>query len=238
VFVQADERGQLAQDAQGRVEIRYKANDSRAYRAAVRNLEPIEAAELLPDSACAQASPAQDGKSTTTRAGKTGKSKTGSKSAAAAAVAARELPEDAIVVYADGACSGNPGPAGIGVVVQDGPVRRELSQYLGRGTNNIAELTAILEAAVVVEALEAVDRPVRIHTDSRYSIGVLSLGWQPKANQDLIKRVKQALSKLRDVELIHVPGHAGVPLNERADALAVQAVKGTHSTGWLVYDGQ
>jgi len=242
VFVLADDRGQLAQDTQGRVEIRYKAEDGRAYRAAVRNLEPIVAAELLPDSACA---PAQDATSArvgnagnTGKTAKTSKTKAGSKSAAAAAVAARVLPQDAIVVYADGACSGNPGPAGIGVVVQDGAQRRELSQYLGRGTNNIAELTAILEAAVVIEGLGLAQRPVRIHTDSRYSIGVLSLGWQPKANQDLVKRVKQALRKLSDVELIHVPGHAGVPLNERADALAVQAVKGASSTGWLSSDSE
>jgi ribonuclease HI len=50
--------------------------------------------------------------------------------------------------------------------------------------------------------------------------------------------VKEALKRLKDVELIHVPGHAGVVLNERADALAVQAVKSEHSTGWVVYDGK
>jgi ribonuclease HI len=121
------------------------------------------------------------------------------------------------------------------VVLQDGAVRKELSQYLGQGTNNIAELTALLEAANVIESPE---RPVRMHTDSKYAIGVLSQGWKAKANQELVARAKQALARLKDLQLIHVPGHAGVLLNERADALAVQAVKNEASTGWVVYEGK
>jgi ribonuclease HI len=144
----------------------------------------------------------------------------------------RKHAADAIVIYADGACSGNPGPAGLGVVLQDGAQRRELSQFLGEGTNNIAELSAILEAA---EAIEDPARPVRIHTDSQYAIGVLSKGWKAKANQELVARVKQALARLEDLELIYVPGHSGVLLNERADALAVQAVKSESSSGWVTY---
>jgi ribonuclease HI len=79
---------------------------------------------------------------------------------------------------------------------------------------------------------------VRFHTDSKYAIGVLSMGWKAKANQELIVKVKQALKRLTDIELIHVPGHAGVILNERADVLAVQAVKTEQSTGWLTYEGK
>jgi ribonuclease HI len=120
----------------------------------------------------------------------------------------------------------------LGVVLQDGAQRRELSQFLGEGTNNIAELSAILEAA---EAIEDPARPVRIHTDSQYAIGVLSKGWKAKANQELVARVKQALARLQDLELIYVPGHSGVLLNERADALAVQAVKSESSSGWVTY---
>ena len=48
----------------------------------------------------------------------------------------------------------------------------------------------------------------------------------------------EALARLKDLELIHVPGHAGVLLNERADALAVQAVKNEASTGWVVYESK
>jgi ribonuclease HI len=64
------------------------------------------------------------------------------------------------------------------------------------------------------------------------------MGWKAKANQELIVRVKQALKRLSDLQLIHVPGHAGVLLNERADVLAVQAVKTEQSPGWVVYEGK
>jgi ribonuclease HI len=137
-----------------------------------------------------------------------------------------ELPEGAIVVYADGACSGNPGPAGAGVVVIDGQQLAEHSVYLGEGTNNIAELTAI---EIALNAIGPTERPVRIHTDSQYSIGVLSKGWKAKANSALVARVRKRMQDFGDAELIYVPGHAGVPLNERADELAVEAVRARRS---------
>src|SRR4029077_19725895 len=82
----------------------------------------------------------------------------------------------AVDVWTDGACSGNPGPMGIGVVVIDGATRRELGEYLGVGTNNIAELTAIERGLDIAEELAGGDpaRPVRVHSDSGYSIGLLS----------------------------------------------------------------
>jgi ribonuclease HI len=90
------------------------------------------------------------------------------------------------------------------------------------GTNNIAELTAILRALEEVAELE---RPVVIHTDSQYSIGVLQKGWKAKANTDLVASVKKKLAaRTSRARLTYVPGHAGVPLNERADALAREAV--------------
>ena len=226
VLVRVDEQGTLVPGSDGRVEVRYRAGESRPYRASPRNLEAfVGDAELLPDDACSE--PGAGGAEPASSQQKAAK-----KTAAAARATQRVHAEGTIIVYADGACSGNPGPAGIGVVVQDGGVRKELSKYLGQGTNNVAELTALLEAANVVEELE---RPVRMHTDSKYAIGVLSQGWKAKANQELVARAKQALSRLKDLELIHVPGHAGVLLNERADALAVQAVKSEASTGWVVY---
>jgi ribonuclease HI len=221
VLARATDDGELVTGQDGRVEVRYKPSDPRAYRAAKRNLEPIDGDPLLPDDACVPVAAAAE-------------KSNDKKTAAAARLQKRVYPEGAIIVYADGACSGNPGPAGIGVVMQDGKQRRELSKYLGQGTNNIAELTALWEAAQIIEE---VARPVRLHTDSKYAIGVLSMGWKAKANQALIAQVKQSLSRLRDMELIHVPGHAGVVLNERAVALAVQAVKSESSTGWVVYDG-
>lgn len=135
-----------------------------------------------------------------------------------------------MIVYADGACSGNPGPAGVGVVVVDGAGRAELSEFLGRGTNNVAELTAILRAA---ERLADRRDKVRIYTDSRYSIGVLTQGWKAKKNTELVQRVKDALGRLPDVKLHYVPGHAGVPLNEAADALARTAVSERRTASWV-----
>ena len=216
VFARVDEHGEPVAGSDGRVEVRYKAQDTRAYRAGKRNLESIAGEALLPDSACAE----------TVDAPVRGKAER------AQQVNSQKHPEGTIIVYADGACSGNPGPAGIGVVIQDESGRRELSIFLGVTTNNIAELTAVLEAA---RAIEDRARPVRVHTDSKYSIGVLSLGWKAKANTELVAQVRAELKPFEDLQLIHVPGHAGVLLNERADALAVQAVKSGESSGWKRY---
>ena len=65
--------------------------------------------------------------------------------------------------------------------------------------------------------------PIVVHTDSQYAIGVLQKGWKAKANQDLVARTKKLVAA-RSARLVYVPGHAGVPLNERADELARQAV--------------
>jgi ribonuclease HI len=200
----------------GRVEIRYKSSDARAYRAALANLAPSGDGELLPDEACVPAAAPPERKKT---AGK------GAHQPAAA-------PDGAVIAYADGACSGNPGPAGIGLVMIDGAVRRELSEYLGEGTNNIAELTAILRALEVVTDRA---RALRLYTDSQYAIGVLTKGWKAKANVELVGKVRRKLAELADCKLHYVPGHSGVVLNERADALAVAAVEQRASTGWKEY---
>jgi len=93
--------------------------------------------------------------------------------------------------------------------------------YLGDDkTNNIAELTAILRAAEIVP----IGAAAVVHTDSQYSIGVLTKGWKAKANQELVANVKSALAQRKSWQLRYVPGHAGVPLNERADELAREAV--------------
>lgn len=135
-----------------------------------------------------------------------------------------------ILAYADGACSGNPGPAGLGVVMFWDDHRQELSEFLGDGTNNIAELTAILR---VLEAAPDKSRPVHIYTDSMYSIGILSKGWKAKANRDLVESIRSLLAEFDDVRFFHVRGHAGVELNERADELAVLAVQSEFSPGWV-----
>lgn len=226
VWARVDEAGAPRVEG-GRVEIRYKPNDGRAYRAAAGNLKRIDGARVLPDDHCGPAEPAAPkGRSSKTAAKKktARRSSMGSKSSAPKA-----HEEGAIIVYADGACSGNPGPSGLGVVIVDGDEKRELSEYLGRGTNNIAELTAILRAA---EALRGRTDPIRIYTDSQYSIGVLTKGWKAKKNPELIRAVKDALAALDDVEIYYVPGHAGHDLNEHADQLAREAVDARGSRPW------
>src|SRR5438309_6949357 len=104
---------------------------------------------------------------------------------------ARVRKKPPIIAYTDGACTGNPGPMGIGVVLIAGSHRKEISEYLGpRGTNNIAELTAILRA---LEAIKDRSRPVVIHSDSAYAIGLLSSGWKAKANTELVARIRALL---------------------------------------------
>ena len=233
VLARSDDSGQLISE-DGRVEIRYRAGDPRAYRAAVRNLEPTNERELLPDDTCppGEAAPERGARGGGGRGSKPGAARGGSGSKGASDSAPASIPEGAVVVYADGACSGNPGPAGVGVVMIDPTGRRELSAYLGEGTNNIAELTAVLLAA---DAITDKQQPVRIHTDSQYAIGVLTKGWKAKANVPLIAKVKSALAAFEDLKMIHVRGHSGVVLNERADQLAVQAVQSRSTSGWVAY---
>ncbi|MCC6521457.1 MAG: ribonuclease HI [Polyangiaceae bacterium] len=223
VLARADAAGALAAES-GRVEIRYRKDDGRMYRAMAGNLV-VEDATLLPDDHCAPAEAVEakkpDGAAAKGGAGR-GNGRAGG--ARAAAAASREPPPTApadgeVLAYADGACSGNPGPAGLGVVVTDGKEWVELSEYLGIGTNNIAELRAVMRALD-----EIGDRPASIHTDSSYTIGVAQRGWKAKANQELVAELRARLAQNRRVRLVYVPGHAGVSLNERADALARDAI--------------
>jgi len=126
-----------------------------------------------------------------------------------------------IIMSVDGACKGNPGPAGIGVVLVGGPHRKELSKAIGHATNNIAELTAVLEG------LKALKEPaachVTLYTDSQLVYGLLALGWKPKANRALVAEMQAWAAKCASLTVVKVAGHSGDPLNERADALASQA---------------
>jgi ribonuclease HI len=191
VYVKVNPRGEPAAGTDGRVDIVYKPG-GKVYRAGARNLQPDPDPKTLPDE---EVAPAGGGPVTK---------------------GAAPVPSDAVIVYTDGACSGNPGPAGVGVVILDGGKRRELSEFLGTGTNNIAELMAI------VRALEEVphDRTVVLHSDSSYALGLLGKGWKAKANQELVERMRELARSFRDLRLVKVDGHAGVAENERADELA------------------
>ena len=213
VLARCDEHGELL-DESGRVEIRYKPTDGRAYRAATRNLTS-GSPKILPDSHCGPAEAAP---------------RSGSRASAKSELGTlpTEPAAGETLAYADGACSGNPGPAGVGVVLLASSRRKELSEYLGTATNNVAELTGILRAAEATDPTHT----LRLYTDSRYAIGVVTGAMRAKKNQALIASVQAALRRLAGFSLHHVPGHAGVELNERADALAVQAVRDGETAGW------
>jgi ribonuclease HI len=143
------------------------------------------------------------------------------------------------VAWTDGACSGNPGPGGYGVVLVWNGERRELAKGFRRTTNNRMEILA------VIAALEALERPSRvtIHSDSQYVVNAIELGWARKwrsngwrrgarggdraQNPDLWARLLELLDRAgHRVKLEWLRGHAGDAENERADRLAVGALRG------------
>ena len=137
-----------------------------------------------------------------------------------------------MLAFTDGACTGNPGPAGSGAVVKLSDGRTvEASRALGTATNNIGELTAI---AMALDLLDQNDvtlaEPVAIFTDSQYAIGVLAKGWKAKANVELIAHIKARLRMRRATQLHWVAGHVGVVENERADELAREGVEESRRT--------
>jgi ribonuclease HI len=127
-----------------------------------------------------------------------------------------------VSIYTDGASSGNPGPSGIGVVMQFGKHKREISRHIGRATNNIAELEAIKTGLL---ELKKTNLPIKVFTDSQYAYGVLKLGWKAKKNRQLVDDIKKLISRHDNLELVHVRGHQGLEGNERADQLATAAAK-------------
>jgi ribonuclease HI len=133
-----------------------------------------------------------------------------------------EALEDKICVFTDGASSGNPGPSGIGVVLRYGEHEKEISQFIGQATNNIAELKAI-DAGL--SAIKNRHIPVRLFTDSKYAYGLLMLNWKPKKNRQLIESIKKKMAEFQDLKILKVKGHSGHPENEKADHLATSAVK-------------
>ncbi len=137
-----------------------------------------------------------------------------------------------ILIYTDGACSGNPGPGGWGVLMLYGDSTKELSGGEKDTTNNRMELRA------AIQALGALKRPSRVslHTDSTYVRDGITKwihnwktrGWKtstrkPVKNEDLWRELDAAVEE-HDIQWIWVKGHAGDPGNERADALARRGI--------------
>jgi ribonuclease HI len=138
------------------------------------------------------------------------------------------MSDQRVTIYTDGACSGNPGPGGWGAILQFGDTTKELNGGEAHTTNNRMELMA------AIAALEALKRPcaVDLHTDSQYlRNGIMTWihgwkknGWRtsdkkPVKNVDLWKRLDEALAHHK-IQWHWVKGHAGHPMNERADELA------------------
>ena len=141
-----------------------------------------------------------------------------------------------IEIYTDGACRGNPGPGGWAALLRKGEYEKEISGAETLTTNNRMELTA------VIRALETLKQPVaaRLYTDSQYVrrgitewlVAWKARGWRtadrkPVKNQDLWEQLEAASARHR-IEWRWVPGHAGVPGNERVDRLANEAIDALH----------
>lgn len=139
-----------------------------------------------------------------------------------------------VEIFTDGACSGNPGPGGYGVILRYNGTVKELSGGERETTNNRMELTA------VITGLSALKEPceVELYSDSKYIIDAVTKGWAKKwqsngwikgdkkeaLNSDLWERLLALLDKHR-VTFIWVKGHAGHSENERCDRLAVEAAQ-------------
>jgi len=141
--------------------------------------------------------------------------------------------EQVVVMYADGACKGNPGPGGWGVLLRSGG--REVEMFGGEAqtTNNRMELSAVIEGLMSLQARST----VRVYTDSQYVQKGISewihnwkrRGWltadrKPVKNVDLWQKLDK-VAREHDVEWHWVKGHAGHPGNERADALANKGIE-------------
>jgi ribonuclease HI len=243
VWVEVDADGMpLAQG--GRVNTRYsQAAGARIYRAGAAGVDlPTGPVLDLPegvsaDEAPAKAAPGAGGK---TRPG-SGFGSAGSRTAGQAALAAEAaralvaaLPAGTVRAWTDGACKGNPGPAGAGAVVElpDGRVC-EVARALGVATNNVGELSAVgLALDVLDEAGLPPEAPCALFSDSSYADGVLTRGWKAKANVELITGLRARLKARPGVRVHWIAGHVGIAGNERADQLANEGVAGRSRVTW------
>ena len=139
-----------------------------------------------------------------------------------------------VLMYTDGACSGNPGPGGWGTILKSGGAVKELSGGAASTTNNRMELTA------VIAGLSALKYPCRVTvtSDSKYVVDAIQNGWARKwkaqgwmrnkkekaLNPDLWEKLLELL-EVHEVTFHWVKGHAGHPENERCDEMAVQEAR-------------
>ena len=139
-----------------------------------------------------------------------------------------------IEIYTDGACKGNPGPGGWGAILKYNNYKKEISGYESMTTNNRMELLA------VIEALKLIKEPcnIIIFSDSQYVCKAIGEKWLLKwQNNNWMKNKKEAvansdlwktylnLSKIHNININWIKGHAGHPENELCDKLAVNQIK-------------
>ena len=203
VWASVDDRDGKLLVTDGKVLIKYQLDQKHEYRVRPDSLRPLPESgdcksDAPPEKKLARHSPGD-----------------------AAACAGADDPR-AIRVYTDGASSGNPGPAGIGIFLRFGPHEREISEYIGIATNNIAELEAIRRGLAEIRNPKL---PVRIYTDSGYALGLLTQGWKAKNNRALVQSIKKDMLRFADLVFVKVKGHAGDPGNEKADRLATDAIR-------------
>ena len=139
-----------------------------------------------------------------------------------------------VTIYTDGACSGNPGPGGWGAVLICDDVKKEISGAKEDTTNNIMEMTAVLEALKLLKY----ECDVKIYSDSAYVVNAFNQGWiynwrknnwktankEPVKNRELWEKLYD-LTKKHKTEFIKVKGHSDNELNNRCDFLATSAIK-------------
>lgn len=139
-----------------------------------------------------------------------------------------------VIIYTDGACSGNPGPGGWGSILMYKDNKKEISGGLENTTNNVMELTA------VIEALKLLKFPceVELYSDSAYVVNAFNQNWlenwmkngwknsskEPVKNKELWEELYN-LSKIHKIQFIKVKGHADNEYNNRCDELARNAIK-------------
>ena len=141
--------------------------------------------------------------------------------------------EEKVIIYTDGACSGNPGPGGWGAILMYKGAKKEISGGMKDTTNNIMEITAVLEALKCLKK----ESDVQVYSDSAYTVNAFNQGWiynwmkngwrtankEPVKNKELWQEL-YALTKKHKVEFIKVKGHADNEFNNRCDEMARDAI--------------
>jgi ribonuclease HI len=212
-WARVDEAGTPIANERGLVDVIYKvASSSKIYNGKAGNLLERPGEVVTLDVEPAEAAPALAGK----RGAPT--SNSGSDAHLAGVTA------DTLQVWTDGGARPNPGPSSIGVVIVDGKQHLELSEFLGDGTNQTAELTAMLRGLEEAAAMPGgTERTVVVFSDSAYAIGLLQNGWKAKANVELVNELRAVARTFRALRFQKVAGHSGISLNERTDQLATDA---------------